>query len=267
LKLLLGIVVALIFYGKVLEFLKPPDKVEEFWVENYDIVAEPEGIELYFTREISTDEEIALNLHLDLSNETFLNTLVKIGDTKNRKYLFKTNEYPELKPFIHQHLNDSSTITSISCYIDQFSSSPYIYLDAGGVFRINNNKGRHINIIEQYTPNHQEKRMYNRSWSPQTTGSWRPSLFRDAYGKFDTLNRKQGYWEWRYSNGNTLAKTEFFDNKITELLTTYTFHGKIIDSVFYNDQGERIRWKQFKPNGAVVFENEYEQKSKKSQAK
>lgn len=48
---------------------------------------------------------------------------------------------------------------------------------------------------------------------------------------------------------------------------TCQHYGKIIDSVFYNDQGERIRWKQFEASGAVVFENEYDQKNKKSPAK
>ena len=82
---------------------------------------------------------------------------------------------------------------------------------------------------------------------------WKKSLFRHYRGEFDSLGRKEGKWEWRYSNGNLFVETEFHQGSIVAPFKLYYFTGQIQDSIsfkYYKGKRKIVRQTYYR-NGQI----------------
>ena len=233
---------------------QPPDKIESFSLENFEIIEENGSkIHLNFNREILAEEQIDVTLSLESYKGKSANQNVRIEKTNGGLFVLKVDSIPELNGLVHEHVTGQDSIHFISVtFKSDYGSHPMSLVENGGRFKIYHsialdikNYSQDDKIVEKLDRNISESR------------KWMMNLLRYSEGDFDSNGNKQGVWEWKYYKGNTLAKTEFNNNKITSLLTIFNYNGGIKDSIFYGESGKISEWKSFSPSGMNIWEKKY----------
>lgn len=84
----------------------------------------------------------------------------------------------------------------------------------------------------------------------------------DNYNQTDSNGLKQGPWEKRYTDGTTLYKATFRDNKPVGEYTRYHPNGKMSIRIIYDEQGEKGDAEMFDDEGHLASAGKFIGKSK-----
>lgn len=221
LKVLKVIMVTLFIYGFLFAFPNRDAEYLPFAVEYYEIKS-PNELHIYFNREIKKEEGIVLDVTVEGINSGSEHHLIAINqDTQNKIYTYTPESQEQhniqFDRLINHHIMNKDTIKFTSFqFKKEYARGVHQTFEYGKPWFI------HHSLLD-----FQAKDLSYRGVAVVTSidvpRKVRMNLFKYAFGEFDSLKRKQGYWHWHYSNGSLLAEGTFKDDTLVDSLVTYRY--------------------------------------------
>lgn len=216
------------------DILKTP--IKPFALENINFKCESDtSLQLHFNREIDSTENLYFIMELLSGDKSLSSELLPLIDTKNKIMELKFPYHVDEKKLKFLFGENAKMTDNFNLYLQKYIhgdakiNTITLRLTPANTRIIRFKKGIY-SLLEDYK-NFRPDYIIKRSKKVSRNGLLSNDLLRFYKGNFDAKGRKQGSWEWYYSNRSILAKAVFKNDSLVGNLYRYDFYGKICDTL------------------------------------